>query len=147
MKGKNKFQSRDAQLSRKINLRDERPSAEALPKILFSCKDFDGAQIPPGQNYEEWQKEGLLAYMLQKFGHICALNVVEAQQQKVLKIYGNFPFDSDFKHPRHINEDVNWAVIMDVKGQKSRVAGHLIDNVFYVVFLDRDHLFYKTSKK
>ena len=36
---------------------------------------------------------------------------------------------------------------MDVKGQKGRVAGHIIDNIFYVVFLDREHRFYITEKR
>ena len=35
---------------------------------------------------------------------------------------------------------------MDIKGQKGRVAGHIIDNIFYVVFLDREHRFYITEK-
>lgn len=42
---------------------------------------------------------------------------------------------------------LNWAVIMDIKGQKGRVAGHIIDNIFYVVFLDREHRFYITEKR
>jgi len=132
---------------RKINTRQERKVKEDLPKILFSFKDFDVKQIPPGQNYENWEEEKLLSYMLQKFGNICSLNIVEAQQLKVLKIYKNFPDDSDFKPPQHIIKDVNWAVIMDIKGQKGRVAGHIIENVFYVVFLDKDHRFYITGKK
>lgn len=45
--------------------------------------------------------------MLIKFGHICALNIVEAQQEKFLKIYGNFPVKTDFKAPQHITDDVN----------------------------------------
>lgn len=144
----NKFKAKVINESeRKINTRQERKVKEDLPKILFSFKDFDVKQIPPGQNYENWQDEKLLAYMLQKFGNICSLNIVEAQQHKVLKIYGDFPIDSDFKPSQHIVKDVIWAVIMDIKGQKGRVAGHLIENVFYVVFLDKEQRFYITEKK
>ncbi len=146
--GHDKFKARTGDESeRKTNTREERKVKEELPKILFSFKDFDNKQIPPGQSYDNWQEEKLLAYMLQKFGYICCLNIVEAQQQKVLKIYGDFPVNSDFDSPQHIVKDVKWAVIMDIKGQKGRVAGHIIDNVFYVVFLDKEHRFYITEKK
>jgi hypothetical protein len=36
---------------------------------------------------------------------------------------------------------------MDIKGQKGRVAGHIIENVFYLVFLDKEHRFFITEKK
>ena len=36
---------------------------------------------------------------------------------------------------------------MDIKGQKGRVAGHIIDNIFYVVLLDREHRYYITEKR
>jgi hypothetical protein len=146
--GSNKFKStEDSRFERRHNTREEKKVKEDLPKMVFSFKDFDIKQIPPGQSYDNWQEDKLLAYMLQKFGHICGLNIVEAQQQKVLKIYGNFPSKTDFKAPQHIIEDVNWAVIMDIKGQKGRVAGHVIDNVFYLVFLDQEHRFYITEKR
>ena len=146
--GKNKFKpTDDSRLERNRNTREEKKVKEELPKLLFSFKDFDIKQIPPGQSYDNWQENKLLAYMLQKFGYICGLNIVEAQQQKVLKIYGDFPDKTDFKPSQHISEDVKWAVIMDIKGQKARVAGHIIENVFYVVFLDQEHKFYITEKK
>jgi hypothetical protein len=146
--GSTKFKSiDDSRFERNRNTREEKKVKEDLPKLVFSFKDFDIKQIPPGQSYDNWQKDKLLAYMLQKFGHICALNIVEAQQQKVLKIYGDFPAKTDFKFPQYITDDVNWAVIMDIKGQKGRVAGHIIDNIFYVVFLDQEHRFYITEKR
>lgn len=132
---------------RSINIREERKVKESLPKIVFSFKDFDIKQIPPGQSHGDWQNEKLLAYMLEKFGYVCGMDVIEAQQQKLLKIYGTFPPMSDFEHPQHIIDGVNWAVIMNIKGQIGRVAGHIIGNVFYVVFLDKNHRFYITHKK
>lgn len=146
--GSSKFKNTvESRFERSRNTREERKVKEDLPKIVFSFKDFDIKQIPPGQSYENWQDDKLLAYMLQKFGHVCGLNIVEAQQQKVLKIYDSFPVATDFKSPQHIIEEVNWAVIMDIKGQKGRVVGHIIGNVFYVVFLDQEHRFYITDKK
>ena len=146
--GLNKFKSIDeSRFERSRNTREEKKVKEDLPRLAFSFKDFDIKQIPPGQSYDTWQEDKLLAYLLIKFGHICALNIVEAQQEKFLKIYGNFPVKTDFKAPQHITDDVNWAVIMDIKGQKGRVAGHIIDNIFYVVFLDQEHRFYISEKR
>ena len=144
--GSNKFNPNEV-AERSRNTREEKKVKEDLPKMVFSFKDFDVRQIPPGQSFDEWQEDKLLSYMVQKFGHICNLNIIEAQQQKVLKIYGEFPEKSDFKRPQHISDDVKWAVIMDIKGQKGRVGGHVIDNTFYVVFLDKEHRFYITEKK
>jgi hypothetical protein len=45
----------------------------------------------------------------------------------------------------HIIEDAEWASL-HIKG-KERIAGHIIGNVFYVVFLDKDHRFWRTEKK
>ncbi|MDI9312787.1 MAG: hypothetical protein QM535_21435 [Limnohabitans sp.] len=136
----------DHQLVRRQNTKEERIKDDP-PKILFSFRDFDIKQIPPGQNYTHWQKDQLLAYMLEKFGHICAMTITEAQQKSCLKIYDSFPQKTNFKKPQHINDDVHWAVITNIGGQKSRVAGHIIGNVFYVVFLDKDHKFYIADKK
>lgn len=141
-----KRKSNNRQLGRRENTREERKVKEDLPKMLFSFKDFDKTQIPPGQTYEDWQTEELLAYALEKFGHICQLDRNEAVPSYI-KIYGDFPINSDFTHPKHIANDVKWAVVLNIKGQKGRLAGHIMENVFYVVFLDKDHRFYPSVKK
>jgi hypothetical protein len=146
--GKNRFQSKSSNLDeRPKGNREEKPIKEEYPKLLFSFKDFDNNQIPPGQLYSEWQEKKILAYMIEKFGHICELNRTEAIQGGYLKVYGSFPNNSQFEYPKHIEDDVSWAVIMNIKGQKPRVAGHIIENVFYVVFLDIEHVFFPSSKK
>ena len=146
--GSDKFKARtENESERKIDTRQEKTVKEDLPKILISFKDFDVKQIPPGQNYEDWQDKKLLASMFAKFEFICGLNIVEAKQQGILKIYGDFPINTDFKHSQHIAKNVVWAVVMDIKGQKARVAGHIIGNVFYVVFLDKNHRFWISEKK
>ncbi len=128
------------------NTRNEKTVEGELPKVVFSFKDFDRMQIPPGQTYEDWQAKGYLAYLLEKLGHISELNIIEAQQQKYITTYETFPKLSDFKHPSHIAQDVNWAVIKKIKGQKGRVAGHIIGNVFYIVFLDLEHKLWKMDR-
>ena len=72
--------------------------------------------------------------LLEKFGHICNVNRLEAEQQNFIKTYGNFPINSDFNNP-FPNRELTWAVIMKIGGQKGRVAGHIIGYTFYVVFL------------
>ncbi len=149
-KFKKKFSSIDEKsLERRSNTKEERKVKEDLPKVVFSFKDFDVRQIPPGQSYPEWQEKKLLAYMVEKFGEICKCNMVEAQQQRMIKIYGAFPPSSGFRYPQTVIQDknINWAVVMDIKGQKPRVAGHIIGNVFYVVFLDAEHLFFPSELK
>lgn len=136
----------DASLERKARNREEQTVPENLPLIFFSFKDFQyNQQIPPGQTYKMWQESDLLAYMLEKFGSICNKNRIEAVQQKLLKIYGEFPNNSEFKNP-FPELDLDWGVVMRISGQKGRVAGYMIENVFYVVFLDENHRFYPTER-
>lgn len=67
----------------------------------------------------------------------------------MIKIYGEFPATSQFKYPKTViqDKDIKWAVIMYIKGQKPRIVGHIIGNVFYVVFLDKEHLFFPSELK
>lgn len=141
-----RFNAKKSAEKRKVNTRTEREVEGELPKVVFNFKDIDKSQIPPGQTFEEWQEKGFLAYFMEKLAHISELNMIEAKQQKYITEYGAFPKQSDFQHPRHIAPGVNWAVIKKIKGQKGRVAGHIIGNVFYVVFLDLDHKFWKMDK-
>lgn len=147
-KKNNKFNALDSTIDRKANSRREHPVAEERPLMLFSFKDFQyNTQIPPGQSYSQWQETDLLAYMLEKFGYICNVNRIEAEQQhKFIKVYGEFPINSEFDNPFPDRELV-WGVIMKIGGQKSRIAGHIIGHIFYVVFLDAEHKFYPTEKK
>lgn len=146
-KKNNKFAALGATLGRKGNSRNERQVSEEKPLMLFSFKDFQyNTQIPPGQTYVEWQELELLAYVLEKFGHICNRNRIEVKQEKLIKVYGEFPPKSEFANP-FPNSDLQWAVVMKVKGQKGRVAGYIDGHIFYVVFLDAEHKFFPSEKK
>jgi hypothetical protein len=50
-----------------------------------------------------------------------------------------------FEYPAHIPEDAKWARI-HVNGP-AIIAGHVINNTFYLVFLDKTHKFYLTRKE
>lgn len=138
-----KFKPNNKRPERKQNTRDERKVKEVLPLICFNFKDFDRNQIPPGQSFEQWQTDGLLSKLLEKLTYVSQCNITEAQQKGYLTIYRDFPERSDFKIPQYFEGDVNWAVIKDIGGQKARVAGYVHENVFYIVFLDKEHKFFK----
>jgi len=119
-------------------------SSEPKKLMVFSFKDFDPTQ---GQNFEEWEQEKILSILMTRLREISSFSITEAQQNGILTVYGDFPIKTDFIHPKHIPQGVNWARI-EIKGkQKIRIAGYIEDNVFYIVFLDKDHRFWITEKK
>ena len=141
-----RFSRKESLKSRNANTRTEKKVDEEKPLMLFSFKDYQyNSQIPPGQSYKQWQEEKLLAYMLTKYGYVCNENRIEAEQKKLIKVYGRFPSHSKFANP-FPNEDLDWAVVMKIGGQMGRVVGHVIGHVFYVVFLDAEHKFYPSEK-
>jgi hypothetical protein len=117
--------------------------AEKSPpeKIVFSFKDFDHTQ---GQTFAQWGDIKLLRILLDKIREYSRKTILEAQQAS-FNIYGEFPSHSHFTHPRHIIPDAIWAS-MHIQG-KECIAGHIIDNTFYVVFFDKEHHFWPTEKK
>ena len=73
----------------------------------------------------------------------------------VLEIYDRFPIRSDFYHPKSVPFDVEWArfrlegdmrLIGFVIPNQIALEKGLPNNVFYIVFLDKDHRFYLTKK-
>lgn len=143
----NVFVNQNSNPKRLVNIRDERDVPEDKIFMNINFKDVDMNQCPPGQNYSDWEDLKLLSSLMKKFESICQTTRMEAVAQKYIKVYGKFPSNSHFKCPDHIRGDVEWATIQRVGGQKIRVAGYLIKNVFYPVFLDKDHLFYPSTKK
>ncbi|OQX26181.1 MAG: hypothetical protein BWK80_11750 [Desulfobacteraceae bacterium IS3] len=97
-----------------------------------------------GQSFQDWEQEGLLSVTMYKFIHYSSLTMDKVFGDK-FKIYDSFPINSDFTHPNNVPEDAEWAS-MHIKG-KECVIGHILNDVFYVVFLDKNHVFYITDKK
>ena len=114
------------------------------PLIVLSFKDFDRKQ---GQSFTEWQGEQLLALAIERLREICQYTVGQATQQQIIKVYTKVPFppESGFVHPKHVAPDVDWAS-MHVQG-KPCVIGYFEDNIFHIVFLDKDHEFWISKKK
>lgn len=130
--------------------------AEARGKLSFSFKYFDGSQ-QAGQDFKDWNdnektkllnklkdysKESRQYWLTQRTG---------SGGLKVLEIYGTFPINSDFSKPIHVPDNVKWARFR--LESKVRLIGFFIDetearekqlstDIFYVVFLDKNHRFY-----
>ena len=97
-------------------------------------------------NFKDWQKAGLLSKLLEVFqGYCCSALLGQVDGDK-FTIYGDFPPQNKtlFENPDHIPIDAEWARI-HVTG-KAIVAGHIIENTFYVVFLDKSHKFWLTKR-
>lgn len=145
-------------------------SSKIEEKCKFNLSYFDHTQSA-GQKFDEWSNStGIvtLVNLLDKFKEYTneSLNYWRNQRSgggglKILEDYGDFPSNSDFKHPRSVPADVHWARFR--LGNKVRVIGFVISkdsirnlsdeeqknychNTFYVVFLDKDHRFYKTER-
>jgi hypothetical protein len=144
-KGKqNKFKERNvASYKREAKIIDIRHGRKE-PLIVLSFRDFDRNQ---GQGFEAWEKDQILALAIEKLAAICHKTVGQATAEQIIKPYTKvgFPPDSGFVHPRHVLSDVIWCS-MHIQG-KECVIGYFEDNIFQVVFLDKDHEFWKTKKK
>lgn len=76
-------------------------------------------------------------------------------KSSILAVYDSFPRNSDFHHPRHVPVDVSWARFRMEGDQRlvgffvksNGTGGHALNtNIFYVVFLDCYHRFYKCKR-
>lgn len=64
-----------------------------------------------GQTWEDWNQNKLIVPMLNKLKHICALTPGQAKEEGSLKIYGEFPKDSEFKCPESLKDIDSWGTI------------------------------------
>ena len=112
-------------------------------RISFSFDKLDKAQ---GQTLKEWERIGLLADLCIRTQQISAYSVEECLRQQFIKQYTKvgFPPKSKFKEPLHVTP-ANWAVIHVKPKSKAVVVGFLEDDVFHIVFLDKDHEFWETD--
>ena len=111
--------------------------------ISFSFQYLDNTQ---GQSLKEWEAEGLLADLILRTQQISQYTVEESLRCLFIKQYTkvSFPPTSKFKEPKHVTPD-NWAVIHIKPKSKEVVAGFLENDVFYIVFLDKEHDFWDTD--
>lgn len=141
---RNKFNERSTASYKRETKSKELKQGQKAPLIVFSFRDFDRNQ---GQSFEEWESGKLLALAANKLREVSQLTVGQATAQQVIKPYTkvSFPPESGFIHPKHILPDVIWCS-MHIQG-KECVIGYFEDNIFHIVFLDKDHEFWKSEKK
>ena len=127
--------------------------------IAFNFQFFDKSQSA-GQDFSGWT-HGQLVNLLEKLKWYCSetmehwkIEPIGHGSGHVLDIYGNFPSKSDFIHPRHVPINARWGRFR-LEGDM-RLIGFIVDsencishkippNIFYVVFLDAFHKFYKSE--
>lgn len=112
--------------------------------FVISLKHMDREQ---GQTFIEWEQDGILAQALDALQGYCCRPLSEQSNSKKFTIYGAFPPSdkTDFQHPKHVPEDAEWARI-HLTGERC-IIGHVVRNIFYVVFLDKHHRFWISQKK
>lgn len=130
---------------RRENTREAQP-VKRDQYLSFSFKYFKDRD-DVGQSLQTWASDGLLGPLITKLHHISTVNITELQTQKSITNYRGFPppEKTHFVCPDDLSEDDSWGVIRNIGGQKQRVAGFLRDNIFYMVFLDRDHKFWPSE--
>ena len=120
-------------LNRKTTIADEKNDS-----LLLSLKHLDPSQ---GQTFEEWQMDMILSDALRTMQNYSNGPVATLFNNKFKQYEGFPPSDkTDFTYPRHVPEDAIWAS-MHVTG-KTCLIGHMVKNVFYLVFLDKEHRFW-----
>jgi hypothetical protein len=140
---KKRFQNRKkSDYKRKIGNRQELPPFRDR-EIVLSFRKFDRNQ---GQSFEEWQKSGLLALAIERLSSLCQHTLPQARAQNIITVYDqvDFPPKTNFEHPRHVPNGVDWASY-HIQG-KECVIGYFERNIFHIVFLDMNHEFWITEK-
>jgi len=130
------------EIFRKAESRGDIPMKETF-KVSF--QDLDCSQRY-GSSFRDWQKIGLLSKSLEVLQGYCCRPLVEQVDGAKFTIYGDFPQASNtrFDMPKGISEDARWGRI-HITGV-AVLAGHIVGNTFYVVFLDKTHQFFLTKR-
>lgn len=133
---------------RKEETKDSKPKPESTDRFIsVSFKYFCNVD-DVGQSIDSWRDDGCLGELVEKLTYLTANGITKVMSDDIFTNYNRYPDSSvnDFKCPDGLSKDESWGVIKNIGGQKRRVAGFLRDNVFYIVFFDRDHRFWKSNK-
>lgn len=130
-----------------INLHRKRGHRSAVEsKIITLSFCFSKLDKTQGQTISEWEQLGLLSTFIARTQQISNLEYQQALAQQLIKQYTKvgFPDNSEFIEPKHVTPSY-WAVIHITPNSKEVVVGYLENNVFYIVFLDKEHKFWPTD--
>ena len=97
-------------------------------------------------SFRDWQKAGLLSKMLELLQGYCCRPLLAQIDGDKFSTYQGFPPPEKtlFEFPSHVPEDANWARI-HINGP-SVIIGHIVNDTFYVIFLDKTHKFWLTKR-
>lgn len=100
-----------------------------------------------GNNLYEWEQNNILAHSVDVLAGFCNDTLLAQKDGKKFTVYGDFPPNekTEYTFPTQVPEDANWARI-HITGLQCLI-GHIVQNVFYVVFLDGEHKFWKSELK
>ncbi len=105
-----------------------------------------------GQSFSDWQEDKVLADLNDKLVSFSSQDIQQLLESRELVEYGAFPKNSKFKEPKvFAGTNVRWARLRLT--QNRRLIGVFIPGagsdsrqLFYVVFLDKNHVFYQVDK-
>lgn len=124
--------------------RGHRSAVEPQKTTISFC--FSKMDKTQGQTIAEWEELGLLSTFIARTQQISNLEYQQALAQQLIKQYTKvgFPDNSEFNEPKHVTPNY-WAVIHITQNSKEVVVGYLENNVFYIVFLDKEHKFWPSD--
>lgn len=135
---------------------------DVIGKLTFSFKYFDGSQ-EAGQDFKDWDHKQLYE-LLDKLKEYSKQTQLYWHNQRcgkgslnVLEYYDFFPENTDFSYPKHVPDNVRWSrfrmesamrlIGFFIYPEQARENPKLSEDTFYIVFLDKDHRFYKKESK
>jgi len=119
---------------------------ENATKILDKKIEYELGNLElEWQHFSEWDLDKCTTDLISRLHHICQKTISQAIAERVLAVYGKYPSHSKISKPSKFSEDTNWARLT-ITG-KRRICGHIVDNVFHIVFLDKNHEFWPTLKR
>lgn len=131
---------------------------EVLQLSCFNFKYF--RETGNGQSFKNWEKDEILADLMNKLKDFSSRSLIELTQDKRYKNYGEFPLKdvTDFVQPKDLpSHGIKWGSFR-ITGAE-RLIGFVVSqlaedgdcgnlkNTFFVVFLDKNHKFWKSEKK
>ncbi|AZQ44101.1 hypothetical protein [Nonlabens ponticola] len=144
MAGKLKPHLRKSIIKQTLEKKKSNKDLDSDSFMLLSLRHLDKEQ---GHNLYEWEANAMLAHSIEVLSGYCNDTLLNQTDGQKFTIYGDFPPDekTEYYPPEQIPEDANWARL-HITG-KQCVIGHIVKNVFYVVFLDGEHKFWKSELK
>jgi len=114
-------------------------------RITFCFTKLDKTQ---GQTIQEWEDLGLLSSLLERTQTVGQMSTRKAYSSQSIKLYTkvDFPPNSKLKKPNHI-PDVIYSSMHITPNSQEVIVGYVENDVFHIVFLDKDHHFWPSILK